>query len=136
MRKQMMLLVLAMGLGGTFLAVRQLNAAPLAAGTSVVVFLSTEGNLPEPDPGPPTDKLIFTGKKVIDTPLPGCSDSNMPLQNAVLVDPGTTRGGRIISVFVVSADSVPPGTRIGGFGQGVTCTSDGVTYKKFTGIVE
>ncbi len=112
------------------------GAEPLPSGTVVTLFLPTNGNLPEPDPGPPTDKLVFTGGKVVESSLPGCSDSAMPLQNAVLVDPGSQRSGRIISVFISIADSVPPGTRLTGFNGSGNCISDGVTYRKYTATAE
>jgi len=109
---------------------------PLASGTSIVVFLDTSGNLPEPDPGPPADMLLFTGGRTFLASVPGCSDHPLPLQDAVLVDADGPRSSRQVKVLIDGPDAIPPGTRVKGFAPGIACLSDGIVYKKYTGTVE
>lgn len=108
---------------------------PLPPGTTVIVFLPVSGHTPLPADAP-TDVIVFTGGKVVDTALPGCATGTFPLQNAVLVDPGSQRSGRIVGLVVGSTDAVPPGTRVTGFSGGIPCTSNGTGYLKYTGTTE
>lgn len=58
MRMTTVLVGLGIGFTGALLLSQPLNAAgPLPSFTDVTVFLDTSGNLPEPNPGPPTEPL-------------------------------------------------------------------------------
>ncbi len=112
-------------------------SAPLPSGTAVVVFLPTSGDVPQ-TLAEPKDQIVFIGGKVVDTDLPGCiSTGSFPLQNVVLVDPGSARSGRITGAVVGSqTEPIPPGTRVTELGTGVPCTSEGIDYLKFAGVTE
>ena len=136
MRITTVFLALLVAFSGTLLVSQPSNAGPpLPSGTSVTLFLDTSGNVPEPDPGPPTDMLVFTGGRTFLIAIPECFEARLPLQNAVLVDADGPRSSRLVSAIVVG-DPIPSGTRVTGFAPGVTCTSGGITYKKYTGTVE
>ena len=137
MRMTTVLVGLGIGFSGALLMSQPSNAAgPLPSGTAVVVLLDTSGNLPEPYPGPPTDMLVFTGGRTFLTELPGCHEGQLPLRSAVLVDAGGPRSSRLVNVFVLGPDPIPPGTRVTGFVPGITCISGGIVYRKYTGTVE
>ena len=131
--RALVLALLALGISVSSLE----SAPPLQSGTSVVVFLDTSGNLPEPDPGPPTDMMVFTGGRSFLAQLPGCSDTPLALQDAVLIDRDGPRASRHAKVFLAPGqDAVPAGTRLKNFASGIACLSDGIVYKKYTGVVE
>ena len=112
------------------------SAQPFPPGTAVTLFLDASGNLPEPDPGPPTDMLVFTGGRTFVIEIPGCSIYPMPLQNAVLVDSDGGRSSRMVSVIVETVEPVPPGTRLSGFVNAGPCTSGGIPCRKYAATVK
>ena len=115
----------------------------LESGTSVILFLEASGNQPEPDPGPPTDMLIFTGGRTFSIELHGCSETSLPVQNAVLVDANGPRSSRTVSAFVMPVFvsgglffGLPSGTRLTGFQPAGSCISGGIRYRKYSTTVE
>ncbi len=121
---------------------RSSSAQPLPSGTTVIVFFDTSGFVPEPLDAP-QDKLVFIGGRSFLIDMPGCAAPQFmfPLQQAVLVDPGGSRTGRVALVVVAGVgatglEPVPPGTRLTALGSGITCTSGGILYLKFTGTTE
>ena len=114
----------------------------LEPGTPVTVYLEAAGNQPEPDPGPPTDKLVFTGGRTFSIELPGCTDTSLPLRNAVLVDANGPRSSRTVSAIAriepsgTEVVAIPPGTRLIQFLSAGSCTSGGIAYRKYISIVE
>lgn len=108
----------------------------LNPGDPVSVLIPASGNQPEPDPGPPTDKLIYTGGRVTTVDAAGCQVGSFPLQNGVLVDPAAGRGGRIEGVITLTGDAVPPGTKLKTFNFVTDCTAGGIAYKRYTAVVE
>ena len=86
MRMAILLLGLVIAVIGTLLSDRPSNAAgPLPSGTFVEVYIDASGNQPDPDPGPPTDMLVFTGGPTDSTVLLGCEEVAVR-QDAILVD--------------------------------------------------
>ena len=137
MRTTTILSAAVIGVSGMLLISPPSNAAaPLPAGTGITVFLDTSGNLPEPDPaGPPNDMLIFTGGRTFSSSLDGCTDQPVTLQNTVLVDSGGSRASRLVFAFV-QRDAVPAGTRLTNLTASISCTSNGIEYRKYQGTVE
>ena len=114
--------------------------ASLPSGTTVTFFLATAGNLPDPDPGPPTDVLVFTGRPTFLTTLPECNPDQLLVQDAVLVDAAGGGSSQKLSVFQDTTygqgQLIPPGTRLLRFQVGDNCTSGGLGYRKYTASVE
>jgi hypothetical protein len=116
-------------------------AGPLPSGTGVIVWLEASVNQPEPDLGPPTDMLVFTGGPTFLVDL-DCFDEPEYRQNAVLVDVNGRRSSRAVSVIAqhahVEGEAVPvtPGTRVTNFIPAGGCNSGGITYRKYVGTVE
>ena len=135
-------LIVAITLSGILVSPASKAGQPLESGTVVVFFLEASGNQPEPDPGPPTDMLLFTGGRIFSIELPGCSDILLSLHNAVLVDVNGPRSSRTVSVIAFpvpvagEAVPIPPGTRLTSSNAAGGCISDGISYRKYYAVVE
>jgi len=113
----------------------------LPSGTEVTIFIEADSNQPEPDPGPPTDILVFTGGRSYSIELLGCSDQFLALQQAILVDADGPRSSRAVSVAVppiaaAAATVVPAGTRLEEFRASGGCTSGGISYRRYIAKVQ
>jgi hypothetical protein len=106
------------------------------AGDEVSFLLATAGTQPDLA-AEPKDKLIITGGKITNTDTTGCAPGSHAVQNAVLVDPGSTRSGRLTGVIIVSqTDPVHPGTKLKNLSLTSTCTAGGTAYNRYSGTVE
>ena len=94
---------------------------------NVIVLLPALGNQPEFG-----DRLIFTGGPLTMVDISGCGGGSYPLQNAVLVDPGSRRGSGPVTVITVSQETpVPPGSRAVSISFDAACTVGGIQYNRY-----
>jgi hypothetical protein len=105
-------------------------------GDEITFLLPADGTQPDLA-ADPKDKLIITGGKLTMIDVTGCGVGSKPVQNAVLVDPGSHRSGRLTGLIVTSqADPVHPGTKLTNLSLSSTCTAGGTVYNRYTGTVE
>ncbi len=113
------------------------NNVPPYPGDGITVLIPVSSNQPEPDPGPPTDMLVFTGRSLGTVNVAGCSTGEFPIQRAVLVDPDGGRASRNLEVVNITVlPQIPPGTRLRSFAFQTICSAGGVLYKRHTAVVE
>lgn len=118
------------------------SAMALNTGDTVQFLIPTASIQPEPEVGPKTDKLLYTGGSVTTSVGTGCATTgSYPIQNAILVDPGAGRSGRIVGIITTfqtggGSEALNPGTTIVNIAFLVDCSIGADTYKKYTGTVE
>jgi len=106
-------------------------------GEAISVLIPAAGNQPEPDPGPPTDMLVITGRSLGTVNVAGCGAGEHPLQMAILVDPDGGRASRRVEVININQGTpIPPGTRLLNFDFQTDCTIGGEAYKRYTAVVD
>ena len=139
MKRRAFSLAVVLLASGIFVSLPSNAAERLEPGTPLTVYPEAGGNQPEPDPGPPTDKLVFTGGRTYQIELLGCTTKPLPLQNAVLVDADGPRTSRTVSVMtnhVGTSEPIPAGTRLAGITSAGSCASGGVVYREYSATVE
>lgn len=126
-----------------FLVCSEMAAQPSAQSAPTTVQFVVEDGVPITVAGEtgPGDVVLFIGKpigvmQVGNCVLPDAQSNFYPVQNIIVVNPGTGRPTFTTAVQTSSTTELKPGTRLSNVIQTGTCGIGATAYQKYEGTVE
>lgn len=108
------------------------NWEELQSGDPVTFLISADAD----QPSATSDKVIFSGGKILSIDATGCGGGERPVQSYVLVDPTGERSPKESGIIAMTANAIRPGTSLVNLTFVTRCSIGGVTYMRYDGIVE
>ena len=110
---------------------------PDAGGTAAIIEIAISMSTVITLPVPPTDQgneIVVTGPPAETIELTNCvlTAGDYPIQQGIIVDPGTgTKGTRLEFIVTSQTTAIAPGSQLVSLTGGGQCNDNGITYNKY-----